>query len=220
MEEIKVLFENVTQSSGWSGPEIVTAILAAAAAIVSGISLCQTGKWNKKKIDADLKAKARIEWIQNARNETSELITQIAKLHQSYDAIVNGSLDSDGGYGRAYNRFNESYSAINKLILFFGPDDIDSSKTVIQSDIKPGVSYENAVGKLKDNHKNNDCKNNEIVGILKLLKGYLEADEVIIKEENFKNSNNKKLEYAVANDLNDILRLYFKLEWNRAKNGE
>lgn len=63
MSELKILFENVTKSSGWSGPQIATSLLAALAACISLIGIIQTGKWNKKKIDADITARARIDWI-------------------------------------------------------------------------------------------------------------------------------------------------------------
>lgn len=80
MQEVKVLFENVSKSSTWSGPQIVTAVIAALAAIISLLGFIQTGRWNKKKIDADLKASARIDWIQKVREETVKFVSSITRL--------------------------------------------------------------------------------------------------------------------------------------------
>ncbi|NLT09636.1 MAG: hypothetical protein GXY08_09055, partial [Ruminococcus sp.] len=42
-------------------------------------------KWNQKKIDADLKAKARIEWIQRVREATSIFITSCYSMAKMID---------------------------------------------------------------------------------------------------------------------------------------
>lgn len=62
---------------------VLSAVLAAVVNIVIAIKNgFEQSKWNKKKIDADLKAKARIDWIQKVREHTADLLS-------TYYAILN-----------------------------------------------------------------------------------------------------------------------------------
>lgn len=67
-------------------------------------------KWNQKNIDASLVASARIEWIQNVRKTTSELI-------QCYYNILNTSEHS-----KIDEALINSQEKTELLILYFGPE--------------------------------------------------------------------------------------------------
>ena len=90
-------------------------------------------KWNQKNIDANLIAQARIEWIQNVRKTTSELLTH-------YFSMINlGNLD---------NIDQELLDAQEKnelLILYFGND---NSQENANQNIRERLLYkENNIGK-------------------------------------------------------------------------
>ncbi len=67
-------------------------------------------KLNQKNIDADLRAKARIEWIQNVRHTSAELISLYYQLLNSTDKST------------LFKAFIESQAKAELLILFFGPE--------------------------------------------------------------------------------------------------
>ncbi|MGJ0996642.1 hypothetical protein ACR76W_13660 [Enterococcus casseliflavus] len=80
MQTFKILFDNVTESSGWSISEILTFVAALATVFVSSYGLYQTSKLTKKQIDAEVIAKSRIEWIQEARKLTAVYITSVFEM--------------------------------------------------------------------------------------------------------------------------------------------
>lgn len=60
---------------------VATAIISAAISIWSiKKSTKFEQEWNQKQLDADLKSKARIEWIQKVRENTAELISLYYKM--------------------------------------------------------------------------------------------------------------------------------------------
>lgn len=210
-------------------------------------------KLNQKNIDANLKAKARIEWIQNVRNTSAELISL-------YYQLLN-STDKD----KLFETFIASQAKAELLILFFGPE----VKKQTQEELS-NVS----ITKLE----NNEGKNDLIVDFLSKLtsdfyayyskaseneKGILEQIrkermsrmyenpiDYIVYEPTFDEDGNEisniepipdpKLEASVkeidekiqqhtlfTKNLNDrlirlrnIMRIYLKIEWNKAKKGE
>lgn len=159
------------------------------------ISYWITIRENTKKIDAELIAKARIEWIQKARDTTAEMITYILKYTQ-----IAKEIDEKKHYkrirGRGFNRINESYAAINKLILLFGPDD-------------DGCTKETSI----DDKETNDFKNELIVEKLKSLKKLLnEEEENLIS---YRITDTYKAINDQIEELSDIFRIYYKIEWKK-----
>ena len=74
-------------------------------------------KWNQKKIDADLKAKARIEWIQEVRKATSSFITACYCLVR-----MEESLEKEANKYEMKKIFSNIQETGLLLILYFGPD--------------------------------------------------------------------------------------------------
>ncbi|MEG1578261.1 MAG: hypothetical protein RR336_05815 [Oscillospiraceae bacterium] len=99
-------------------------------------------KWNQKTIDANLIATARIEWIQNVRKITADLLT-------SYFSILN-TADVEVVQINFYDAIKET----ELLILYFGHEKISSSS----DDLSPTLDKES-----------NDGKNELIVSFLVLL---------------------------------------------------
>ena len=238
----------------------VTAITAVLAIIYSWQS-------NNKNIKANLVSKARIEWIQNVRNETSELIAlyyslfSLADLKATQEIIIKAKEKSE------------------RLILYFGPvsGEIKDSGEISISDDNKILITDNIKDILKneaDNHNKNDfvikyistmteyffeyhnnIKNNTILS----LQGEKEQaasrlfdlpdqeyDEVTVRygEAEFTYEEPKHINIEAkqqAEDiekeiinilqptnefkdnlsfLRDIMRIYLKIEWSKAKNGE
>ena len=68
-------------------------------------------EWNQKQLDADLKSKARIEWIQKVRENTAELISLYYKM------LKETNKDS------LFEQLREAKRMNDLLILYFGPED-------------------------------------------------------------------------------------------------
>ncbi|MGX7393998.1 hypothetical protein [Carnobacterium mobile] len=251
--------------------EFISVGVSIVSLILVGVNIIVTIYMNNKKIKADLVSKARIEWIQEVRRETSELLILYYKLFDK-------------------NQKNDSSDIMLKikektelLILFFGPDEnnnnSDFSKEVfIKEDNTIGLS-EDAVAKLF-NTVNNDFKNEYIVTYLQVLFEYFEmyyeninskildnlqqsrnnamnemyefpeqeydtyevmdedsGEVMTIKEHKYINLNAKsqvsnidkkiKVFLTPSNEyknylykLNNIMRLYLKNEWSKAKQGK
>ena len=238
----------------------VTAITAVLAIIYSWQS-------NNKNIKANLVSKARIEWIQNVRNETSELIAlyyslfSVADFNATQEIIIKAKEKSE------------------RLILYFGPvsGEIKDSGEISISDDNKILITDNIKDILKneaDNHNKNDfvikyistmteyffeyhnnIKNNTILS----LQGEKEQaasrlfdlpdqeyDEVTVRygeaESTYEEPKHinieakqqaEDIEKEIINILQptnefkdnlsflrDIMRIYLKIEWSKAKNGE
>lgn len=136
-------------------------------------------KWNQKNIDANLIAQARIEWIQNVRKTTSELLTH-------YFSMINlDNLDN------IEQELLNSQEKNELLILYFGND--SEQKNTSKEIEKKILCKKNNIGKndllvqlLEDLAKqfseySKDVKNDR----------YKHLEEAIIKarEEMYKNAN-------------------------------
>lgn len=129
MPVIKILFENVSKSSEWSGPQILTSFLAAVAAIISFIGILQTGKWNKRKIDADITARSRIDWIQVTRGKLSSFISSSYNLLSHFD--VNNQTGNESMESLNIKRQKLREDAI-QLGIMFGPDEDNLNQSILK----------------------------------------------------------------------------------------
>lgn len=111
------------------GPAELTVIISSLISAGVNISLAvknnrEQAKWNKRKIDADLKAKARIDWIQSVREHTAELFA-------IYYAILK-----ETNKDNLLNKMQEAKKHSDILILFFGDlNSVDNKydKTVLNN---------------------------------------------------------------------------------------
>lgn len=248
-----------------STPELLTLLSAILAAIISGVSIYVTIRSNKENresnekiaaqiqvfennrakdtIDANLTANARIEWIQNVRQATAELISAC------YKYIASNADDRQKDWETAQEK-----KAL--YVLYFGPD--DDPNEILTNDLF--------------DKKTNKGKNNQIVSFVDKLylniNHYHEIHSSIERfkkelgkcdscchydEENgeFKGYNCTKDEYGTPfndddceeskrklneniknnqaseqdilrnlQELSEIMRIYGKIEWTRAKKGK
>lgn len=269
MESIKCTFELIdgtSQGLSWGDVAVIVAAIVSVIGVL--INLFFTNKVNKtinknnnelqeklnqKNIDANLKAKARIEWIQNVRNTSAELISLYYQLLNSTDKDI------------LFETFIESQKKAELLILFFGPETQKQSQKKVSStciedlEINEGKNdmiveflsdlnkdfylyyskalknekstlekvrkesvlkmFENPIDYV-ENGTSYDHEGNEISDIEPIWDPELEykldkIEKQIEENTRFTNNLNKKLI-----QLRNIMRIYLKIEWNKAKNGD
>lgn len=233
------------------GPEqcasIIAAVITASASIVMVIS---NRKWNKKKIDADLKAKARIDWIQSVREHTADLFAayygilketnkdnllgkmQEAKKHsdililyfgakdgagkESDKNILEKDSDNEGKNDAMVRCISELFKRINQYSLDFQNNKEGLLEKIY--DRKKKEMYENpkAMNDLGSSYTEHgdEIPNYEPVFDSELEKSMKEAETQL---NDYKESISEI--HGLIDELRDYMRLYLKIEWDIAKNG-
>ncbi len=186
-------------------------------------------KWNQKKIDADLKAHARIEWIQRVREATSSFMTSCYTMVRLTD------------FGEKSEQKKEYVIAKKNgamLILYFGPDKSGENQIIVDTIKYILDDFEILVikgDKIKAN--NNDTINNynELIKewknkTPKTKSGELDKRTIeysyynlyLTRLENYKAKYANIIDCIVKEleDFNEVIRRYLKTEWDRAKNNE
>lgn len=116
------------------GLQILAAIVSIIALVISWYNSNQTNKLAKEKIDADIKARSRINWIQNVREATVQVEDSFRNLYiVSYENKVNVR----GTYNKQLEMALTKYqNKLNMLILYFGSKDNDDSELNIEKELK------------------------------------------------------------------------------------
>ena len=164
-------------------------------------------KWNQKKIDADLKARARIEWIQRVREATSKFITAcycFIRLGDKYNKEEMKML------------FRDVQETGLLLILYFGPDESGDNQEIARNvnnilrKIEVLVEAEDIQRKFKKVAVLNDDE-------YKLISKSLgdDAEKIV---NNFKDAMDKVESELKA--LNRNIRRYLKEEWKKARDNK
>jgi len=186
---------------------IISAITTVSAAVFTGImakkienknlafqselqnaELIQREKLGKQQIDANLKAQARIQWIQEVRKQTLEVIKwEYAKMK--------------GGY--------QLKKALDMLSLYFVNNPLDGSEEAENS------SPEDIIKKIKKLEESNS-ENDKNKGKNYLIDLYLQK---IKKEVQDKGGKYDELEKHLT-DLQMVISVYLKHEWDKAKEGK
>lgn len=170
--------------------------------------------WEQKKIDADLVAKARIEWIQNVRLIETEFVNNI-NLFLSYSAsiIVIAEKTKSPSFGKHEIQLINQHIQNSTNCLFKAKKE----KVLLKLYFGTNVEDNELVGRSKQIVDNIDKIykiNDEIVSFIE--------DEQIVRAE-------KKYDSVISliEKVNDELEIfvlkardYNKLEWERAKKGE
>lgn len=165
----------------------------------------QTDKWEQKKIDANLKAAARIEWIQEVRKLVSSLIEDINNLDPEWYLTADQMIEY----------IASSKKNITLIQLHFGPDK-EHSIDVMSLETNKGKN-ELIIDKLNDLDKKID----DIVNNIRFESQNSGLDVMSRhKMENFCTTNYSDTIVNDVKELKEIFRIYFKVEWDRAKEGK
>lgn len=225
---------------GWFTPgniiSILVAIIAASAVIYNARNTTKTLRENNKdSINANLTASARIEWIQTVRVLVAELIVILEKLNHDYKFTIKEIK------GFVYDAKNK----ISLIQLYLGPDTIKSNNKnpkscidTIKSCIKTSRSSQET-NKSENNTSevdiynimNNNGKNEWINKKLDELNSKLDAIISEIHSADLYDTEHYNIDRFFTEKVNDnlpesaetlkkIFRIYFKVEWRKAKKGK
>lgn len=248
MDEIKLFFESF-QPAQWV--VVFSTLIGAIVSIWTSIkSRKDQKKWNQIKLDADLKAKARIEWIQKVREHTADLLS-----------ICYGILNETDN-AKLFEKVQEAKKHSDILILFFG--DVHSSVAFDKNVLENTQSNENKNNMMvlfistlfeRINQYYKDCVDNKLG---KLQESYKQARDLMyefpLREEflgcyttedgdeipqfepildpelenetrraeiQIQNYRQSVLEiHKLINELRNYMRIYLKIEWDIAKQGK
>lgn len=258
MNSIRIVVNEVIEKASGNNMALLTGILPL---IGVGINIFYTNKikkeinhsnnklqieLNQKNIDANLKSKARIEWIQKVRNTSAELI-------MLYNTFLNLE-DRD----KMLEVFLSSQEKTELLILFFGPEKQNSKVDIKNMESNDGKNeliveflsklnkdiylyYKELVKEKQENLKKIkedrlskmyqhivDCcvEEVELEGGRKEINNEpilepeyeKEIDEIEEAIEKCVKITNELYERIV--ELRNIIRIYLKIEWNKAKVGK
>ena len=213
--KIELISESETLLSMGNIIAIIVAVISLTGVIISTVWTNRTTKkinkdnaelqekWNQKNIDANLIAQARIEWIQNVRKTTSELLVHyFAMLNLANIKNINQELIN-------------SQEKNELLILYFGND----------------TTLKNAVDEArKEMYKNATMQKigeewiEDIDDFIPVEEPEYQEDDVqnLVRTESALKKERKKIE-ALQDDLillRDAIRTYLKIEWEIAKQGK
>lgn len=215
-------------------------------------------KWNQKKIDADLKANARIEWIQKVREATSSFYSSCNDLLKA-SSLAKENDDIDEKYIRELLLNARQTGAI--LILYFGPEtdakikrELDATDSnegkndkiveLVEEILKTNEALKNDRMKTKGELEVLDDKKRNLFEDIPIIKeeiihpeeGYPDYQDILDEESDeykaWAEVDNKRYEilsnyhertYKRGENLKkliDSIRLYLKIEWDRAKDNK
>lgn len=260
---LKIITESAASMSLGDYSTLIAAIIAAIASIyaiylsnknvkqINKLNLEKQDEWNKRNIDASLKANARIEWIENVRNTTAELLSL-------YFDILNTS-----DIKKIESALVASQQKTELLVLFFGPESlqdepIGNRSILFNKESNNGKNdtlvyfiielaqqfseYANAVKSAKYSKLEEAvilARNEAYRNVKQVFNGYSYTDygdeipqyDYEFQDEDCMNmaaaeialTNEKEKIRKLRNDLfvlRNVIRIYLKIEWNKAKSGQ
>lgn len=187
-------------------------------------------EWEQKKIDADLISKSRIKWIDDTKKLTSEYITDTTKLFtEIYSAIF---MEKNYYQQSLENKENKEIFDVDPVIMSL-KNDIGRRKE-LQNELMGKLVLKSTLIRLQfsDNDENNVVVD-EVMNCISVAKKFInevssldtfnrsDEENVIIfsKYEKVILQLNQE-NYQRLENLTNLLRKYFKNEWEKAKLGE
>jgi len=198
----------------------------------------------QKQIAADLKASARIQWIQEVRKQTAKLISAHQKLWiTSYNFSEVAEARAENEKQKVYAEFLEEAILLElyfankpgKKKLSFAEDRGKNFYKESWEQQERGNPQNEKITKAKENNKplwnilfndeNNDGKEELIVSLIEDIKNN-PAEKG--KKDNpcsrylasVETSHKNQITQNNLGNLSKIISIYLKIEWDRAKNGE
>lgn len=210
---------------------IILALISAGVTIYMGLSTNRINKqMNDDNINANLKAKARIEWIQNVRSTSSEMIGL-------YYAAINAN-----DCNEMLEKIIAARQKLEQLILYFGPESKEKNLTHDIFDETTNDGKNDLIVKWLNNYANDFVRyyNNRNSGIYTMIENRVNNATININKCDIKPETYDELirEYEEASDdlkkaqvlytllyhkltwIRDMMRIYLKIEWNKAKQGK
>lgn len=181
-------------------------------------------KMIQRQIDADIRAKARINWIQSARNISTEIIDgtfcliqdtnrylsltkRINEQRNKGESAPSGMIDKRG---EAFYHIQRGVTRLNKNVtlfkLFFGPNAENDVIVDFSIDVfKKAASISKEIETYRYYVGENETKEEMSIRVND-MNNQVKSDLIALKK--------------TIDEFTDSSRNYYKKEWDRAKNGE
>ncbi|MGX4686181.1 hypothetical protein JNUCC83_04690 [Vagococcus sp. JNUCC 83] len=187
-------------------------------------------EWEQKKINADLISKSRIKWIDDTKKLTSEYITDSTNLFTEIHAAI--FLEKNYYQKSLENKDNKEMFELDPLTMSI-KNDIGRRK-IIQNELMEKLILKSTLIRLQfsDNDENNKVVDevmssisvgkkfiNEISSLDTFKRSDLENITIFSEYEKLIVQLNQE-NYQRLEKLTNLLREYFKNEWEKAKLGE
>lgn len=199
----------------WSSIAALVSFVAACLTFVGVfINVSTQKKIAKQQIDANLKAKARIEWITLVRGLVSEYISNYYKITVIVDRI---SKEEKSKLGNIRAKNTKTTENVYDQLIEKNQDEIIILKRELSEAVSNSISISEQIFLLfadSDEHKQIRELFTSSIGFLKEInasESYENENEILNKlDENYEN---------VAEIRNSISK-YLKIEWDKAKEGQ
>lgn len=199
----------------WSSIAALVSFVAACLTFVGVfINVSTQKKIAKQQIDANLKAKARIEWITLVRGLVSEYISNYYKITVIVDRI---SKEEKSKLGNIRAKNTKTTENVYDQLIENNQDEIIILKRELSEAVSNSISISEQIFLLfadSDEHKQIRELFTSSIGFLKEInasESYENENEILNKlDENYEN---------VA-EIRDSISKYLKIEWDKAKEGQ
>lgn len=159
----------------------------------------------KSRIDADLRAKARIDWIQKVREASSSFLSTVLKLTGLINELEHiqgiNSSEQKKVEDKIIDELNKFQEKRLLLKLYFGSN-AENNKVV--DDIEEINSYLSSLIEFQQSQRAQRAQQSQ-------------QDKKLANEKYLYYMNETKY---IVEVFNETMRKYLKIEWDRAKNGE
>lgn len=191
-------------------------------------------EWNQKKIDADIISKSRMQWIGETKSLTSDFMNDSAFLLATITLFCEKSWQVEK-YIEEHNRLGrenktppnkKKYEDLGKLIDIVDQQQVNNSDALNKYQEK--VHRNRLLIKLQfsDNVENNlivekvekiteDIRSFALIIGWSQFSSFAEKEDLVNKSRKLREDKQNEIE-----ELVNILRDYYKKEWEKVKNGE
>lgn len=168
--------------------------------------------WERKKLNADIKSKSRIEWMVTVRDLLAHFMVESEKIYTTLSDVAGSTVKKTAKAESFKSKYNDERVVLSrtyrKLLLYIPyADDNQNLLNSIQTVWNLIDERCEEVVSLAENYRKspNEVNENKIYEFMKEV-----------------NPSNEEQNLLMANidNLNEIGRQYFKQEWERAKQGK
>lgn len=180
--------------------------------LIAAIGFLGNQIWERKKLNADIKSKSRIEWMVTVRDLLAHFMVESEKIYTTLSDVAGSTVKKTSKAESFKSKYNDERVVLSttyhKLLLYI-PYAADNKKLLdsiqVVWNLIDGRCEETVA--LTENYQQDPNEQNETI-----LNDFI--SEI--------NPGNKEQKLLMANidNLSEIGRQYFKQEWERAKKGK
>lgn len=181
-------------------------------AFIAAIGFIRNQMWERKKLNADIKSKSRIEWMVTVRDLLAHFMVDTERIYTTLSDLADSTVKKTSNAQSFKSKYNDERVVLSttyrKLLLYipYAADNKNLLNSIQEVWDLIDRRCEEAVA-LTENYRQNPNEQNKRKLNVFINKIDPKGDE-------------QKLLMANIENLNAIGRQYFKHEWERAKKGE